>query len=78
MSTYMFLWRNKKNINTFGLKKSILSRAMHKYLEVTKNGGDIGVLLSEPQLEECTQRQLRSTCRSGPGCSKLTMSLTYH
>ena len=26
----MFLWSNKKNINTFGLKKSILSRAMNK------------------------------------------------
>ena len=24
----MFLWRNKKNINTFGLKKSALTRAM--------------------------------------------------
>ena len=27
-SQYMFLWRNKKNINTFGLKKSTLSKAM--------------------------------------------------
>ena len=25
----MFSWRNKKNINTFGLKKKILLRAMH-------------------------------------------------
>ena len=25
---HMFSWRNKKNINTFGLKKCILPRAM--------------------------------------------------
>ena len=32
MSTHnMFSWRIKKNINTFGFKKSILSRAMNYY-----------------------------------------------
>ena len=25
---HMFLWRNKKNISTFGLKKSVLPRAI--------------------------------------------------
>ena len=25
----MFSWRNKKNINTFGLKKSAFTRSMH-------------------------------------------------
>ena len=27
-SQYMFLWRNKKNINTFWLKKNVLSGAL--------------------------------------------------
>ena len=28
----MFSWRNKKNINTFGLKKKTLIRAMMNYV----------------------------------------------
>ena len=27
MSTHMFLWRNSKNINTFGLKKQFLIKS---------------------------------------------------
>ena len=30
----MFSWRNKKNINTFGLKKHALTRAMQKTASV--------------------------------------------
>ena len=33
---HMFSWRNKTNINTFGLKKAILSRTM--FLEANLSG----------------------------------------
>ena len=40
---HMFSWRNKKTINTSGLKKNILSRAMYVQ-EISENIWVIGLL----------------------------------
>ena len=76
----MFLWRNKKNINTFELKKNpILSRAMCCFVGSTC--GDIPIVLE--CLDVMVNKRKRQVCfilfceceivkysNTGPSCSK--------
>ena len=54
----MFTWRNKENINTFGLKKSILSRAMELTLKYSVQGLHFLDILDGP----CKAKKCLQTC----------------